>query len=97
MEPNEINITIHGLPGSGKSTVAQVILRALIDAGFDNLTFDDPGIIPRSSVTDRVTILRHKGATINIETHQRFNPGDHLDDEQKQLLAEGGLTGDDCK
>ena len=78
MDPEQINITVHGLPKSGKSTIAQVILRALLDAGFDGVTLDDLG--PPSRVPVPVRVQAMQGTKINIETHQWFNTKEDSND-----------------
>ena len=75
-ENNHVQVIVAGLPGVGKTTISDIIHKALQAEGFTNLTFVDEG----SAVIDPerrklcVDSLIEKNTTIGIQTRQMTSP-----------------------
>ena len=66
----EINISVTGNGGVGKSTIVEIIRRALEDHEFASVTVSDTESDP-SDLDKRIETLNKAGVTkINIGTHQ---------------------------
>ncbi len=52
MKNKEIVISISGLPGSGKSTLSQIIVNALGRAGIEAVSIESDGVLDRDSYAD---------------------------------------------
>lgn len=68
---NNIGIYVVGLAGSGKTTIADIILRALWDAGFNGMEISDDGNLRGQPDQLKIDSLIAKPLLIGISTIQR--------------------------
>lgn len=68
---NEIEITIKGVVGSGKSTIGQLIIKALYEEGLADITVNDQEEMPSMAYFQaRTKSLREKNTKFTINMVQ---------------------------
>lgn len=50
MKKNEIIVSVKGYPGAGKSTVSQLIVEALNNAGIEAIISDSSGLVDKDEI-----------------------------------------------
>jgi adenylylsulfate kinase-like enzyme len=69
-QKNVITITVAGLTGSGKSTVARLIRNALQFAGFEIVLEDEGDEVPSASLISRTEGIIDHGTKLVVRTTQ---------------------------
>jgi len=73
---NQIKVIISGRTGSGKTAISEVVVRALMDAGFEVGYTDQDGTY-RSEEANQLAVdsLIQSGLGIIVEQHQAIRKG----------------------